>query len=61
MMKDHRGGGIKLRHKGGLLIVRKQVEGERLGWVSRNHSDTVQRQDIHTYNGMLVLKKKEIL
>ena len=45
MMKDHRGGGIKLRHKGGLLIVRKQVEGERLGWVSRNHSDTVQRQE----------------
>ena len=46
MMKDHRGGGIKLRHKGGLLIVRKQVEGERLGWVSRNHSDTVQRHPL---------------
>lgn len=23
------------------MIVRKQVEGEKLGWVSRNHSDTV--------------------
>ena len=27
------------------MIVRKQVEGEKLGWVSRNHSDTVQRQE----------------